>query len=135
MLRLKIISPEKTVLDAECKSVTMPTSEGQITVLPRHAPIYALVTAGEVIARTTDRGDISLGVGSGFANINQTSITLLANFGVLTDEIDEERARQAKERAESIINERRGKQDEALATLELSRSLLELKLARRRRSG
>ena len=135
MLRLKIISPEKTVLDAECKSVTMETSEGQITVFPSHAPIYTLVTAGEVVARTVDKGDISLAVGSGFANISQTGITLLANFGLLTDEIDEERARQATERAEALIADRRGKQDEAMATMELQRSLLELKLSSRRRAN
>ena len=68
MLKLKVISPEKTVLSADCKSVTLPTSEGQITVYPRHAPIYTLIVAGEVVARTAT-GDVSLGVGSGFANI------------------------------------------------------------------
>jgi F-type H+-transporting ATPase subunit epsilon len=110
----------------------MPTEDGQITVLPNHAPIYTLVSAGEVIARTTDKGEISLGVGSGFANITQTGVTLLANFGILTDDIDEARAREAKERAETLLRERRTKQDEALAAMELSRSLLELKLANKR---
>ena len=120
------------MLDAECKSVTMPTSEGQITVYPNHAPIYTLVTAGEVIARTAN-GDVSLGVGSGFANINQKGITLLANFGILSDEVDEARANEAKARAEQMLKERKSDQDFAMAELELSRSLLELKLAGRRR--
>ena len=134
MLKLKIISPEKTVLSADCKSVTLPTSTGQITVYPRHAPIYTLIVAGEVVARTAT-GDVSLGVGSGFANITNTGITLLANFGVLTDEIDEARAEQAKARAEEMMKNRNNEQEMALASLELSRSLLELKLRSRRRSG
>ena len=134
MLRLKIISPEKTVLDADCTHVTMPTSEGQITVYPHHAPIYTLVSAGEVIAHT-DKGVVSLGVGSGFANITQAGVTLMANFGVLSDEIDEARANAAKERAEQIIRERKSDQEFAMAEMELSRSLLELKMASKRRTN
>ena len=133
MLRLKVISPEKTVLDADCTHVTLPSSEGQITVYPHHAPIYTLITHGEVIAHT-DKGVVSMGVGSGFANISQTSVTLLANFGILSDEIDEARANEAKARAEQLIKERRSDQDFMMAEAELSRSLLELKLASKRRS-
>ncbi len=133
MLRLKIISPEKTVLDADCTHVTLPSSDGQITVYPHHAPIYTLVTHGEVVAHT-DKGVVSLGVGSGFANINQTSVTVLANFGILSDEIDEARAIEAKARAEQLIKERRTDQDAVMAEMELSRSLLELKLANKRRN-
>jgi len=134
MLRLKVISPEKTVLNADCTHVTLPSSEGQITVYPHHAPIYTLITHGEVIAHT-DKGVVSLGVGSGFANINQTGVTLLANFGVLTDEIDAARATEAKARAEQLIKEHKTDQDVILAEAELSRSLLELKLASRRKTG
>jgi F-type H+-transporting ATPase subunit epsilon len=134
MLRLKVISPERTVLDTDCTYVTLPSSEGQITVYPHHAPVYTLVSNGEVIAHT-DKGIISMGVGSGFANITQTSVTLLANFGILTDEIDEARANDAKARAEQLIKEHKNDQDFAMAEAELSRSLLELKLASRRKGG
>jgi F-type H+-transporting ATPase subunit epsilon len=134
MLKLKVISPEKIVLNTECSSVTLPASDGQITVYPRHAPIYTLISAGEVVARTAN-GVISMGVGSGFANITQDSVTLLANFGILTDEIDESRAAEAKARAEALIRDRKSDQDYALAEAELSRSLLELKLASKRRSS
>ena len=134
MLRLKVISPERTVLDTDCSYVTLPASDGQITVYPHHAPIYTLVSHGEVIAHT-DKGIISMAVGSGFANINQTGITLLANFGLLTDEIDETRANEAKARAEQLLKEHKNDQDFAMAEAELSRSLLELKLLGKRKSG
>jgi F-type H+-transporting ATPase subunit epsilon len=135
MLRLKVISPEKTVLETDCTYVTLPSSEGQITVYPHHAPIYTLVSNGEVIAHTADKGVISMAVGSGFANITQDSVTLLANFGILTDEIDEARANEAKARAESLIKEHKTNRDVILAEAELSRSLLELKLANKRKGG
>ncbi len=133
MLKLKVISPEKTVLDMDCTHVTLPSSEGQITVYPHHAPIYTLVSHGEVIAHT-DKGVISMGVGSGFANITQTGITLLANFGILSDEIDEARANEAKARAEQLVKEHKNDQDFAMAEADLLRSLLELKLASKRKS-
>ncbi len=133
MLKLKVISPEKTVLDMDCTYVTLPSSEGQITVYPHHAPIYTLVSHGEVIAHT-DKGIISMGVGSGFANITQTGITLLANFGILSDEIDEARANEAKARAEQLVKEHKNDQDFAMAEADLLRSLLELKLASKRKS-
>jgi F-type H+-transporting ATPase subunit epsilon len=132
VLRLKIISPERIVLDQDVRSVTLPTQEGEITVLPKHAPLYTLVTAGEVIARGP-AGDVSLGVGSGFANVTQESVTLLANFGVLTDEIDEARASAAKARAEDLVKNKKDSQEFAMASLELSRSLVELKLAGKRK--
>lgn len=133
MLRLKVISPEKTVLDANCTHVTLPSSEGQITVYPQHTPIYTLITHGEVIAHT-DTGVVSLGVGSGFANINQTGVTMLVNFGILSDEIDEARANEAKARAEQLVKEHANDKDFTMAEAELSRSLLELKLANKRRN-
>ena len=134
MLRLKVISPERTVLDTDCAYVTLPASDGQITVYPHHAPIYTLISHGEVIAHT-DKGIVSMAVGSGFANISQTGITLLANFGILSDEIDEARANDAKARAEQLIKEHKNDQDFAMAEAELSRSLLELKLASKRRGS
>ncbi len=133
MLKLKVLSPERTVLDTECDYVTLPASDGQITVYPRHAPLYTLISHGEVVAHTKN-GVVSLGVGTGFANITGAQVVVLANFGILTEEADAARAQEAKERAEDIIKNRSSEQDLALAQAELSRSLLEIKLAMRRKS-
>ena len=132
MLNLKVLSPEKTVLNITCNAVTMPSSEGQITVYPRHAPIYTLMTYGELIAHT-DKGDVSLAIGPGFAEINATSVTVLTNYGVSSDEIDAARAQEAKARAEEIIKSRSSEMDLALAQVELTRSLVELKLVSKRK--
>lgn len=134
MLILKVISPQKVVLETKVRSVTLPTVEGEITVLPRHAPIYTLIKGGEVIARTEKGEEISMAVGSGFANITESGVTLLANFGVLSDEIDESRAQEAKARAEALLKDKKSMQELALASADLSRSLVELKLASKRRN-
>ena len=134
MLNLKVLSPEKTVLDTDCTSVTLPSSEGQITVYAHHAPIYTLIAHGELIAHT-DKGDVSLAIGSGFAEINATKVVVLANFGIRSEEIDAVRAQEAKARAEEIIKMRKSDVDMALAQSELMRSIVELKLASKRKSN
>jgi F-type H+-transporting ATPase subunit epsilon len=132
MLKLKVLSPERTVLNIDCNAVTMPSSEGQITVYPKHAPIYTLVTYGELIAHT-DKGEMSLAIGPGFAEINGAGVTVLTNYGVSSDEIDAVRAQEARQRAEEIIKHRQSETDLALAQIELSRSLVELKLVSKRK--
>jgi F-type H+-transporting ATPase subunit epsilon len=133
VLNLKVLSPEKTVLNTQCKSVTLPTSEGQITVYAHHAPIYTIITYGELIAHL-DTGDTSLAIGAGFAEINGEGVTVLTNYGVGTDEIDAARAEEARSRAEELIKNRKEDTDMALAQAELLRSMVELKLASKKRS-
>jgi F-type H+-transporting ATPase subunit epsilon len=132
MLSLKVLSPERTVLNIDCNAVTMPSSEGQITVYPRHAPIYTLVTHGELIVHT-DKDDLSLAIGPGFAEINGTGVTVLTDYGVSSDEIDAVRAQEAKERAEQIIKDHRSETDMVLAQAELLRSLVELKVVSKKK--
>jgi len=132
--KLVIISPEKKVLEMDCKSVTVPTSEGQITVLPKHISIFSILTAGEVIARTTDK-DISITVGGGFVSVSGDKVTILPEFGVKSDEIDEEKVKEAKKRAEEIIKNQEDNKGSALAEATLARSLIELKIAHKRRKS
>jgi F-type H+-transporting ATPase subunit epsilon len=90
------------------------------------------MTYGELIAHT-DKGDVSLAIGPGFAEINATGVTVLTNYGVSSDEIDAARAQEAKARAEEIIKSRSSEMDLALAQVELTRSLVELKLVSKRK--
>jgi F-type H+-transporting ATPase subunit epsilon len=135
MLNLKVLSPEKIVLELMCNSVTLPSSEGQITVHPQHAQIYTLITHGELVAHA-DKGDTEIAIGPGFAEINAREVVVLTNYGVLGHEIDLARAQEARERAEDILRtrERQSDLDFALAQADLARSLVELKIATRRRS-
>ncbi len=132
MLKLKIISPEKTVLETVCNSVTLPSSEGQITVYAKHAPIYTLITYGEVIAHT-DKGNVELAVGAGYAEINAEQVVVLTNYGVLGEDIDAARAEAARDRAALLIGEHKADTDMALAQAELARSMVELKLFSKRK--
>ncbi len=132
-LKLVVISPQKKVLETECESVTLPTEDGQITVLPKHMAIFSLLKAGEVRVKTKDE-EIVLGVGGGFVNVGNDLVTLMAEFGVRSDEIDEEKVNEAKKRAEEILKSKADERGSALAQASLARSLLELKIAQKRRN-
>lgn len=128
-----VISPQKKVLETECESVTLPTEDGQITVLPKHMAIFSLLKAGEVRVKTKDE-EIVLAVGGGFVNVGNDLITLMAEFGVRSDEIDEEKVNEAKKRAEEILKSKADERESALAQASLARSLLELKIAQKRKN-
>ena len=130
--KLVIISPQKPVLESEAQSVTFTTTEGQITVLPGHMSVFSTISPGEVIVRGTD-GETSLVVGGGFANVTHDSVTLLTEFGVRSDDIDQEQVMEAKRRAEEILKEQVDAKASASAQASLARSLLELKVAQKRR--
>jgi F-type H+-transporting ATPase subunit epsilon len=131
-MQLVVISPQKKVLETEITSVTIPTADGEITVLPNHMAIFSLLKPGEVIVRTKD-GDLSITIGGGFVNVTRDKVTLLPEYGINSDEIDEEKVREAKTRAEEILKSKADEQSTAMAQTALARSLLELKVAQKRR--
>lgn len=133
MFKLAVISPEKKVLvEEEVLSVTVPTTQGQITILPKHMAIFSLVKPGEIIVRTKE-GNISLAGGGGFVNITADRVTLLLEYGTKSDEMDEVLIQEAKKRAEEILKNQSDNKDTALASATLARLLLELKLVQKRK--
>jgi F-type H+-transporting ATPase subunit epsilon len=131
-MQLVVITPSKKVLETEVLSVTIPTTNGEITVLPGHMSIFSLLKPGEVVVRTKD-GNVSIAIGGGFVNVTKDKVTLLPEYGVKSDEIDEEKVKEAKRRAEEILNTKTDEQSSALAQSTLARSLLELKVVQKRR--
>lgn len=132
-LKLVVLSPTKKILETECAQVTIPTVEGQITVLPRHIPLFTQMGSGEVRVKSETGEEKSLAVSGGFANIRSGEVVLLAEFGVVTTEIDEEQVRRAKERAEEILKNLSDEKSSAIAQADLARSVLQLKVIRKRR--
>lgn len=133
--QLVVLSPEKQILSADCTSVTVPSAAGQITILPHHISLFAAMQPGEIIARQENGSDISLFVGGGFINVLGPRVTVLADFGINSDEIDEKLVQEAKLKAEAILKSQADAAQTALAEANLSRSLIQLKIAARRRSS
>lgn len=134
LLSLKIISPEKTVFeDNEFTSVSLPTESGEITVLPGHIPLVSKIMPGEIIARKRGR-DQSLVTTNGFLRLNENGeIMILADYAVRSEDVEIAKVEEAKKKAELAMKEKKSEKEFVIAEAELRKTLLELKVARKRK--
>ena len=103
-MKLQIITPMKTILDEEVDSVILVTTEGQMGVLYDHEPVVALLGYGK-LSYTQDEVKKHVTTLGGFAEITKDRIVILTDASEFADEIDVERAKRAKERAEKRLSD------------------------------
>ena len=134
-LKLKIITPERTVLEETVDSVTIPTTEGEIGVFPAHIPLVSALASGDIVAK---RGDelVPMAVSGGFIEVKtgadgMTEVAVLADFAEHVAEISDEAVVAAKARAEELMKMKES--GEAVNfehfAAELERSLTRVKIA------
>jgi F-type H+-transporting ATPase subunit epsilon len=104
-IKFKIITPEKTVFESEVDQVTLPVSDGEVTILPNHRPYIASLKPGEVMLKIAGK-ETHLVVSGGFIEFNQNELIVLADTAERAEEIDLQRAQEARERAEEIRKEK-----------------------------
>jgi F-type H+-transporting ATPase subunit epsilon len=129
-LKLKIITPEKTILEEMVDSVSLPTGEGEITVLPGHIPLVSSLASGDIVARA-GADVMPIAVSGGFIEVHDNEVAVLADFAEHVFEISEDVIAKAKARAAEIIELKKNATDvdfEHLAS-ELERSLTRVKVA------
>lgn len=130
---LELVTPEKIVLEQEADQVTLPTPDGEITILPHHIPLVTIVSAGEVRLKVGEK-EIPLAVSGGFLEIQGRHIRLLTDSAERVEEIDEARAEEGRKRAEALQKETyRDEKGYAEATAMLERNLARLRVARKYR--
>tara|TARA_B100001093_G_scaffold208291_1_gene200106 strand:+ start:2240 stop:2656 length:417 start_codon:yes stop_codon:yes gene_type:complete len=132
---LEIVTPERKVFSGEVENVYLPGTEGELGALPGHAPLVTGVSPGEL--RYTVDGKIEeLAIGSGFVEVTQEKITILADLAVTDSEIDEKKVEEAMKRAEeSLANIDSSDNAEEVAAIQasISKSMAQLNLKRKRR--
>lgn len=102
VFQLEIVTPEKRVVDTPAEEIQIPGKNGYIGILPGHAPLITELSVGEIIYRENST-EQRLAVAWGFAEILPNKVTILAETAERPSEIDVERARKAKERAEQRL--------------------------------
>jgi F-type H+-transporting ATPase subunit epsilon len=136
-LKLDIVTVERLVYSQEVDMVIAPGIEGELGILPRHAPLLTALAYGELRAKRGSEED-SFAIGGGFMEVQPDHVTVLADAAEYAEEIDMERAeaarRRAEERLQAIADENI---DYTKAEAALRRSLVRIKVAqaRRRRGG
>lgn len=142
-LKLKIITPERLILDEEVDQVTFPTTEGELTILPDHIPLIANLTSGDVVA-VTNGEYVPVAVAGGFVEVKpfdsaqgkKTEVTILADFAEHVSELSDIAIEKAKVKAEELRKqvENKGTVDFEHFSAELERSLTRVKIADKWRS-
>ncbi|GAA1531604.1 F0F1 ATP synthase subunit epsilon [Actinomadura kijaniata] len=113
-LKVGLVSPEREVWSGEARMVVAQTIEGQLGIMPGHAPVLGVLLDGsEVKIEPADGGEwITAAVGSGFFSVADNEVSVLAEQAELGTEVDREHARQALSRAQSdndTVGERRAR--------------------------
>jgi len=100
--QLEIVTPEKKVVETAAEEVQIPGKNGYLGILPGHAPLITELAVGEISFRE-HATEQRLAVAWGFAEVLPNKVTILAETAERPAEIDVERARKAKERAEQRL--------------------------------
>jgi F-type H+-transporting ATPase subunit epsilon len=129
-IQLEVVSAERLVFSGEVEKVVAPGAQGQLGVLPHHAPLMTLLDPGELMV-TQDGSEICIAVTGGFMEVRPDHIIILADAAERADEIDIERAEEAKRRAEERLRGEVTEVDLAKAEVALKRSLMRLRAVQR----
>jgi len=131
-IRLDIVTAEGAVYSDEVDVVVAPGIEGQLGILPHHAPLMTTLQVGELRVRKGEE-EFSLAISGGFLEVRPDRIIVLADTAERAEEIDIARAEEAKRRAQEQLSRHPPEVDAARAEASLRRSLARLKVAEKRR--
>ena len=129
---LEIITAERQVYSDQVDAVVAPGIEGQLGILPHHAPLMTVLQPGELLLRK-DGEETYLVVTGGFMEVIGNKVTILADAAERSEEIDEDRAQAAVERAQEQIRNRQSNAQLEEALRSLRRAQVRVGVSRRRR--
>jgi F-type H+-transporting ATPase subunit epsilon len=134
---LSIVTPERPTWEGEVDALVVPAQEGQLGILPGHAPLLAQLRPGTVIIRQGNEDPRLLAVSGGFVEVLSGRVSLFAETAEMAEEIDAERARQAVEKARAALKHGAEEKFDSTAVAALERALARLRayeLTARRRT-
>lgn len=131
-IRLEVVTPERLVLEEDVEIVVARGAEGDVGILHGHEPLITPLATGELMYRMGGE-ERHLAIAGGFLEVRPDKVVVLADAAERSEEIDRDRAEQARQRAEAALAENRGTQLEAEAAASLQKALLRLRVAQQRR--
>jgi F-type H+-transporting ATPase subunit epsilon len=140
-IKLKIVTPAKILFEEKVAQVSVSTVLGEITILPNHIPLVAQLAPGEIVVKKPvspsqgggDKAEEDLmAVSGGFIEVLPDQIVILADTAERADEIDEERAEAARQKAEEVLKEKSADAESfAMIAAQMEKQLARLKVARK----
>lgn len=137
-LRFEFVAQDHILYEGDVNMVIIPGTDGVIGIMPKHAPLMAVVAPGEVLVRVDGEEDEYFAVGGGFVEVRPDKVVLVARSGESAGEIDAERAEKAMREAEDYLASPEGERDAEYSmtmAAALQRSRVRLNIYRRRGRG
>ena len=131
-VKLEIVTAERQVFSGDVTTIIAEGVDGQMTILPNHAPLMTMLAPGEMVIRK-DGDEMYLVISGGFLEVRPDKVIVLADACERSDEIDLERAAEAKRRAEERLKSLTPEIDQARSEAALRRSLARLRVVEKRR--
>ncbi len=131
-IKFEIVTPERVVLKQEILQITVPTTSGEITVLPDHIPLVSVLKPGVIEVKRADNSSEIISVSSGFIEVTKDKVVILADTAERAEELDEERIKEAQQRAEKLKEKARNVDNVQFTAVAAK---LEKEMARLRASG
>lgn len=129
-LHLKIVTPEKLVIDEEVSGVNVSTEQGAIGILPNHVNLMAKLAPGELVIKKGGKAD-SMAIGDGFLQVADNVLTVMTDLATYAQDIDERAVEEAKKRAEQAMEQTLSDEEYAETLANLEKSLAQLRIKRR----
>jgi len=131
-LHLEVITQEGAVFKGEVDLLMAPGHQGQIGILPGHIQLLTKLQPGELFILTGPSISI-LAVSGGLLDVHDNQVTVMADSAIRADEINIAKVEQAKKRAENTLKEKLSQKEFTVASSDLRRAVLELKVAQKRK--
>jgi F-type H+-transporting ATPase subunit epsilon len=125
---LQVVSPLGTTFSGDVDEVTIPTTQGTITVLPHHTSLFTQLDHGEVYIKQGNKRT-SLALFGGFLEVQNNTANIISEYAVDADSIQIARVQEARRRAEEIMKNKKETVEFVIAKKDLQKSLLELKVS------
>ncbi len=126
-MHLDIVSAEEEIFSGVVEFVVARATEGELGIMPRHAPLLARLQPGEVRVRREGGEEQYFFVSGGMIEVQPKAVTILADTAARAKDLDEAAAQEAKRRAEEAIRNRSGEMDYARAQTELAAAAAQLR--------
>lgn len=129
-LHLKIVTPEALIIDESVDMVTLPSSDGEIGILPGHINLLSKLVPGQLQIKKNNKVDV-LAIGGGFLQVSNNVLTVMTDLALDEKDIDEKAVEEAKKRAEIALKEKLSEEEYAETMAVLQKSLAQLRIKRR----
>ncbi|PIY72268.1 ATP synthase F1 subunit epsilon [Candidatus Roizmanbacteria bacterium CG_4_10_14_0_8_um_filter_33_9] len=131
ILRLKIITPKKTVLETDINLITVPAADGEITILPHHINLFSLLKEG-IVHYVSEKKEEYLAVGGGYVETDGENVHLLVSRAYGQDQIDKKQTEEAIIKAKNDMKSAKDKNTFQEISSLLRKSVIDQKLLKKR---